>query len=130
MARPVFSSARPSTAARRPAAKRAASVSRVLPLFIVKRTPLAEFSVLTGRSLNKKWEKTIAPVNESDVNSECLKDGGILAANDAAADDRQAFGNAVHLKKGVGVKSVNVVEGNLRRTMRLGAGGNEDDFSF
>jgi hypothetical protein len=41
-----------------------------------------------GNLVIQKWEKTIAPVNESDVNSECLKDGGILAANDAAADDR------------------------------------------
>src|SRR5260370_11535440 len=81
-----------------------------------------------GNLVIEKWEKTVAPVNESDVNPERLKDGGILAANDAAADNRQAFGNAVHLKKGVGVKSVNVVESNLRRAMRLRAGGHEDGF--
>jgi hypothetical protein len=66
-----------------------------------------------GDLIVEKWEKTIAPVNESDVNTEGFEDGGILAADDAAADDRQAFGNAVHLKKGVGVKSVNVVERDL-----------------
>src|SRR5260370_16400709 len=83
-----------------------------------------------GNLVIQKWEKTIAPVTEGDVNPERLKDGGILAANDAAADDRQAFGDAVHLNKGVGVKSVQVVEGNLWRARRLGAGGNEDDFSL
>jgi hypothetical protein len=78
----------------------------------------------------EKWEKTIAPINESYINAEGFEDGGILAANDAAADDRQALGNAIHLKKGVGVKGVNVVEGDFWRTMWLGAGRDEDDIAL
>jgi len=35
-----------------------------------------------------------------------------------------------HLKKGVGIEGVNVVEGDLRGTMGLGAGGNDNDSPF
>src|SRR6267378_434932 len=83
-----------------------------------------------GNLIVEKGEKTVASVHESDVYAEGFEDGGVFATDDAAADDSQAFGNAVHLKKGVGVKSVNVVEGNLRGAMGLRARGNEDDFSF
>jgi hypothetical protein len=67
-----------------------------------------------GNLIVEKGEKTIASVHEGDVNAEGFEDGGVFATDDAAADDREAFWDAVHLKKGVGVKSVDVVEGNLR----------------
>src|SRR5260370_8954380 len=44
-----------------------------------------------GNLVIQKWEKTIAPVNERDVTSGCLKSGAILAPNDARAESRQTF---------------------------------------
>ncbi len=80
-----------------------------------------------GNLVVEKGEKTVASVHESDVNAEGFEDGSVFATDDAAADDGQAFGNAVHLKKSVRVKSVDVVEGNLRGAMGLGPRGDEDD---
>src|SRR5437762_262790 len=82
-----------------------------------------------GNLIVEKWEKAVAPVHERDIHTKGFEDRSVFAADDAAADDSQAFRNAVHLKEGVGVKSVNVVEGDFRRTMGLGAGANEDDCS-
>src|SRR5260370_22385380 len=58
-----------------------------------------------------------------------LEEGCVSTADNAAADDGQASGDVLHLEKSVGVESVNVVEGNLRGPMGLGAGGDENDFS-
>src|SRR6266481_1821504 len=83
-----------------------------------------------GNLVVEKWEKAITAVYESDVDSKSFEDGGIFATDDAAADDGEAFGNAIHLEKRVRVKRMNVVESDLRGAMGLGAGGDEDDVSF
>ena len=83
-----------------------------------------------GNLVVEKWEKTVASVHEGDINAEGFEDGSVFATDDAAADDGQAFGNAVHLKKSVRVKSVDVVEGNLRGAMGLGPRGDEDDITL
>ena len=46
-----------------------------------------------------------------------------------AADNGEAFRNAVHLQKRVRVKGVDVVESDFRRAMRLRAGGDENDLA-
>jgi hypothetical protein len=52
-----------------------------------------------------------------------------IEADDAAADYREASRDALHLQKRVGIKNVDVVEGDLRWPVRLGARGNENDFA-
>src|ERR1700676_742207 len=83
-----------------------------------------------GNLVVEKREQPIAPINECDVNSKRLEDGGVFAANHPATDDSQAFGNAIHQKKRIGIESMDVVEGDFRRTMRLRAGGDENDFTL
>ena len=78
----------------------------------------------------KKWKQTVAAVHDSYVNSKRLEDGSVFAADDTAANDREAFGDAVHLQESVRVERVNVVEGDLRGAMGLGASGDEEDFAF
>src|SRR6266403_430334 len=73
-----------------------------------------------GNLIVKKWKQTVAAVHESYVHSKSLEDGSVFAADDAAANDREAFGDAVHLQKSVRVERMNVVESDLRRSMGLG----------
>ncbi len=83
-----------------------------------------------GNLVVKKWKQTIAAVYEGDVDSKRLEDGGIFTANDAAANDGEAFWDAVHLQKSVRVERVNVIESDLRGAMGFGAGGDEEKVSF
>src|SRR6266850_3152093 len=83
-----------------------------------------------GNLVVKKWKQTVAAVHEGDVHAESFEDGSIFATDDAAANDREAFGDAIHLEKRVRVERVNVVESDLSGPMRFGAGGDEEDFAF
>jgi hypothetical protein len=102
---------------------------------MVRREPDSEFSTLTGRSFAEalgnfgieKREQGVAAIHQRDGNAKSHEDGSVFAADDAAADDREAFGNALHLQESVGVESVDVVEGDFGRAMRLGTGGDEND---
>ena len=87
------------------------------------------FAEARGNFGVKKGQKHIAAVDQRDLNAESHEDRGILAADDAAADDGKTFGDAVHLKKSVRIKSMNIIESDFRRTMRLGAAGNENNFT-
>ena len=83
-----------------------------------------------GDFIVEEGKKAIAAVDESDVHAERFEDGSVFAADDAAANHGQTFGDAVHLQKSVGVKGVDVVENDFRRSMRLGAGGDENDVAL
>src|SRR5277367_1899157 len=74
-------------------------------------------------------QEAIASVNERDLNSESDENGCVFTADDAAADHGEAFRDAVHLKKCVRIKRVNIIEGDLGRAMRLRTGGNQNDFA-
>ena len=76
----------------------------------------------------EKWKQLIAAVDESHIYAERHEDGSVLATDHASANDGEAFRNAFHVKKSVGIERVHVVESNFGRTMRLGTGGDEDDF--
>src|SRR6266850_1877268 len=91
------------------------------------REPVAQ---TIGNLVVKKWEQPITAVHEGDVHAESFEDGSVFATDDAAADDREAFGDAIHLQKSVRVERVNVVESDLSGPMRFGAGGDEEDFAF
>src|SRR5207253_3193877 len=75
-------------------------------------------------------KKPIATVDQSDLEAKRHKNGSVFAANDATTNYGQAFGYAVHLQKGVGVEGVDIVEGDLRRAMRLRARGDEDHIAL
>src|SRR5262249_58787994 len=55
--------------------------------------------------------------------------GCVLAADDPAADDRQARRDAVHAEDGVGIEHHRLVERDIRWAVRERAGGDEDDVS-
>ena len=57
------------------------------------------------------------------------EDGGVLAADDAAADDRQTARNLLHLQESIGIEDMHIVEGDFRRALGRGAGGDENDLS-
>src|SRR5205814_384280 len=44
-----------------------------------------------GNLIVEKWEKAVAPVHERDIHTKGFEDRSVFAADDAAADDSQAF---------------------------------------
>src|ERR1700674_176514 len=78
----------------------------------------------------KKGKQAVAAINESDLDAKRHENRRVLATDDAAADHRKALGDALHLKKGVGVESVNVIKCDFGRTVRLGAGGDQNNFAM
>src|SRR5262249_46504261 len=75
----------------------------------------------------EKRKEPIAAIDQCYLNSESHKDRCIFAADDTPAYHRETLGNAIHLKKSVGIERVDVVEGNFRGTMRLGTRGDKND---
>ena len=78
----------------------------------------------------EEGKKPVAAIHQSDFDAESHKNGGILAADDPAANHGKTLRDAVHLEKRVRVESVNVIEGNFCRAMRLRARGDEDHISL
>src|SRR5713101_823577 len=83
-----------------------------------------------GNFVVEKRKKTVAAVDKSNLDSEGFENGSVFATDHAAADDGEAFRNAVHLEKSVGIESMNIVEGDLRGAVGLRPGGDEDDFTL
>src|SRR5580704_5792749 len=72
----------------------------------------------------EKRKKPISTIDERDIHTKGREDGSIFAADDTTANDGQAFGNAIHVKKGIGIEGVYVVESDFRWAIWLGTGGN------
>src|SRR5580692_1809367 len=77
----------------------------------------------------EKRKKPISAIDERNIHTKCREDGGVFATDNSATNDGEAFGNAIHVKKGIGIEGVNVVESNFRWAIGLGSGGNQDEFS-
>ncbi len=77
----------------------------------------------------EKRQQTVAAIDEGDFDSERHENRSIFAADDAAADNGEALGNAVHLQKCVRIKGMDIVERDFRRAMGLRAGGDQNDFA-
>jgi hypothetical protein len=54
-----------------------------------------------GNFIVEKRQKAIAAVNERDVDAERFENGSVFSSDDPAADDRETFGDAVHLQESV-----------------------------
>ena len=72
-------------------------------------------------------QQLVAAIDQGDIYAERHEDRSIFAANHAATDHRQTFGDAFHLQKSVGIKRMHVVESNFSGAIRLRAGGNQND---
>ena len=61
-------------------------------------------------------------LDDGDACAERAEDAGVLAADDAAADDGEGFRDAIELQDGVGILDVAVLERHARRAQRRAAG--------
>ena len=77
----------------------------------------------------KKRQQAVAAIDKRDVDSKSDENRCVFAADHAAADNREAFWDAVHLKKCVRIEGMDVVKGNFGRAVGLRAGGDENDFA-
>ncbi len=83
-----------------------------------------------GNFLVEKRKELIAAVHQGHINAEGHENRGVLAANHAATDHREAPWNSIHLEKGVGVERVHIIKGNFRGAVRFRTGGNQDDVTM
>jgi len=138
-ASPAFSSARPSTAARRPAANSAAFSLQFLSALHMQRAPLAEFSTFTGRSLNQNCipnsfnrSRSLSEISRIQNGSNLSRPStsvtltpsanenrSVLAPDHSAADHPQAISEFAPSAKTYRNQSMHIIERNFRGTMRL-----------
>ena len=73
-----------------------------------------------------KVEDRVAVVDQRDLGVQRAEDGGVFHADHAGADDGHRAGNGLDLQQAVAVDDGLVIEGDVVRPVRNGAGGDDD----